>query len=165
MNGRPSFKYRKVAVGGTFDRLHRGHRALLERAFEVGEEVLIGVTSDQMVEGKELAHLVAAFKERERALKRYLEEKGWLSRAKLVMLEKPEGALLEDPSIDALVVSEETLPRGLDINRRRIERGLPPLMLEVVEMVLAEDGRPISSSRIRAGEIDEEGRLRSKADK
>ncbi|RLF10093.1 MAG: phosphopantetheine adenylyltransferase [Thermoprotei archaeon] len=162
MNGRPGFKYRKVAVGGTFDRLHRGHKALLERAFEVGEEVVIGVASDHMVERKELAHLVAAFKEREEGLKRYLEEKDWLSRAKLVMLERPEGVLLEDPSIDALVVSEETLPRGLDINRRRVERGLPPLRLEVVEMVLAEDGRPISSSRIRAGEIDEEGRLRSK---
>jgi len=164
MNGRSSFKYRRVAVGGTFDRLHRGHKALLERAFEVGEEVLIGVASDHMVEGKELAHLVAAFKERKESLKQYLEEKGWLSRAKLVMLERPEGVLLDDPSIEALIVSEETLPRGLDINRRRVEKGLPPLRLEVVEMVLAENGRPISSSRIRAGEIDEEGRLKLKRD-
>ena len=117
-----------------------------------------------MVEGKELAHLVAAFKERKESLKQYLEEKGWLSRAKLVMLERPEGVLLDDPSIEALIVSEETLPRGLDINRQRVEKGLPPLRLEVVEMVLAENGRPISSSRIRAGEIDEEGRLKLKRD-
>lgn len=157
--GRGQYKYRKVAVGGTFDRLHRGHRALLERAFCVGEEVLIGVASDRMARGKRpLADKIASFEERVAKLVDFVRERGWLSRARILVLESPEGILLEDPSVEALVVSEETLGRGLDINRKRVERGLPPYALEVVDMVLAEDGRPISSSRIRAGEIDEEGR-------
>ncbi|RLI21218.1 phosphopantetheine adenylyltransferase, partial [Candidatus Bathyarchaeota archaeon] len=33
-------KFKAVAVGGTFDEFHRGHRALLSKAFEVGERVL-----------------------------------------------------------------------------------------------------------------------------
>lgn len=163
MCGTEGFKYRKVAVGGTFDRLHRGHKALLERAFMVGEEVLIGLASDQMVREKQVKGQVTSFKERMAKLTSFLVERGWLKRARIVAIERPEGVLLEDPSIEALVVSKETLRRGQEINQRRVEKGLPPYAIEVVDMVLAEDGKPLSSSRIRAGEIDEEGRLKPAA--
>lgn len=36
------------AVAGTFSVLHDGHRALIAKAFEVGDEVLVGITSDAM---------------------------------------------------------------------------------------------------------------------
>ena len=39
-------KYKKIAVGGTFDKFHDGHKKLLATAFELGEEVEIGVTSN-----------------------------------------------------------------------------------------------------------------------
>jgi len=153
-------KFKRVAVGGTFDRLHNGHRALLTKAFEVGSEVLIGLCSDEMVKEKPYASQVASYGERLKALERFLEEKGFKERAKIVMISRPEGLLLEDPSIEALVVSEETKPRGEEISRERVKRGLPPLTIVVVPMVLAEDGKPISSTRIRAGEIDEHGKVK-----
>ena len=40
-------RHKLVATGGTFDIIHKGHLALLEKAFEVSESVIIGVTSDK----------------------------------------------------------------------------------------------------------------------
>ena len=60
---------------------------------------------------------------------------------------------------EAIVVSEETAPKAEELNRLRAQRGLRPLELVVIPMVLAEDGKPISTTRIRAGEIDRAGRL------
>jgi pantetheine-phosphate adenylyltransferase len=39
-------KFDLVATGGTFDEIHIGHLALLSKAFEVGDKVIIGVSSD-----------------------------------------------------------------------------------------------------------------------
>ena len=41
-------KYKRAAVGGTFDILHIGHKHLLETSFQISEEVVIGVTSDKI---------------------------------------------------------------------------------------------------------------------
>ncbi len=45
-------KYHKVALGGTFDHFHIGHEALITKAFEIGECVVIGVTSDDFARRK-----------------------------------------------------------------------------------------------------------------
>ena len=42
-------KYKRAAVGGTFDILHVGHKHLLGNSFQISEEVVIGVTSDNFV--------------------------------------------------------------------------------------------------------------------
>ncbi len=40
-------KYERVAVGGTFDHFHRGHEKLLNKAFEIGNYIMVGVTSNE----------------------------------------------------------------------------------------------------------------------
>ncbi|MFB5606071.1 MAG: adenylyltransferase/cytidyltransferase family protein, partial [Nitrosarchaeum sp.] len=39
-----------VAMGGTFDVIHRGHLTLLSKAFSISSKVIIGLTSDELAE-------------------------------------------------------------------------------------------------------------------
>jgi len=152
-------KFRVVAVGGTFDEFHKGHRALLREAFKVGKRVLIGLCTDEFVKQMKKPHFVAHYEERLKELKAFLKERGWLERAKIVPLNDPYGVTLSEGCIDALVVSRETEPRALEINEKRKAKGLPPLHVVVIEMIPSENHSPISTTRIRRGEIDREGRL------
>ena len=146
-------KYHKVAVGGTFDQFHQGHRILLEKAFQVGEKVLIGVTSDEF--GGEKGEIEPC-NVRMSNLNTLLKGK---SNYLLARLEDHYGPTVEDESIDALVVSQETEPTAQEINLIRRKKGLKPLDIITIVMVLAEDGKPISSTRIRRGEIDKKGTI------
>ncbi|MCE7697941.1 MAG: pantetheine-phosphate adenylyltransferase [Methanobacterium paludis] len=74
-------------------------------------------------------------------------------------LNEPYGTTIDDEDIDAIVVSEETEPTAFKINRIRKERGMKPIDIITIHMVLAEDGKPISSTRIRKGEIDRTGTI------
>ncbi len=152
-------KFKTVAVGGTFDYLHKGHRALLEKAFECGEKVIIGVTTDAFL--SKLGKIVHnCYEERVRRLREYLLTKYPAERFEIQPLDDYFGAGIYQEEVEALVASAETAGRVEIANRRRAEMGLKPLEVIVVDMVLAEDGEPISSSRIRMGVIDAEGRVK-----
>jgi pantetheine-phosphate adenylyltransferase len=64
-----------------------------------------------------------------------------------------------EADFDALVVSEETLPVGMEINVLRRKKGKRKVDIHQIACVLAEDGRWISSTRIYRGEIDSQGHL------
>jgi pantetheine-phosphate adenylyltransferase len=152
-------KFRKVAVGGTFDELHRGHKVLLMKAFEIGERVAIGLCSDEFAEKLGKPHVTAPYEERLNELKAFLNDLGASGRAEIIPLNDPFGITLTESCIEALVVSEETKPTALKINEKRREAGLPPLEIVTVSMVPSENCTPISTTKIRKGEIDREGHL------
>lgn len=152
-------KYRKVAVGGTFDQLHSGHKALLGRAFEAGDKVVIGLTSDSFVAKLKKQHKTAPYQDRQRDLEAYLAEQGWLSRTEIVPLEDSFGLTLKARGLEAIVVSEETEPVAEAINKERVSGGHKPLGVVTVCMVPAENHNPISTTRIRRGEIDRNGHM------
>jgi pantetheine-phosphate adenylyltransferase len=151
-------RLRLVSVGGTFDLLHKGHRTLLEEGFKVADRVLIGLTTDKFAE-KLHNHYFDPYEKRFSALKRFLQERGYGDRAEIIPISDPYGPTIENGEIEGIVVSEETEPRAEEINRLRAERGLRPLLIFCIKMVLAEDGKPISSTRIRRGEIDRYGKV------
>ncbi|MEM2104240.1 MAG: phosphopantetheine adenylyltransferase [Candidatus Bathyarchaeia archaeon] len=152
-------RFRIAAVGGTFDSLHKGHRTLLLKAFEVGEQVLIGLCTDEFVAKMNKPHLVAPYKERLAELRNFLRKNRLLERAKIIPLNDAYGTTLQRGCIEALVVSRETEPTAIKINEKRVKRGLKPLKIVVIEMITSENHSPISTTRIRKGEMDREGRL------
>ncbi len=150
--------YRKVAVGGTFDYLHDGHKAIISKAFEVGECVQIGIVSDQMELKKDSAG-IQPLEDRKELLKDYLKKQNWYDRAEIKVITDPLGPAAEDPELEAIVVSEETRSGADKINEVREEKGLKPLDIVEIPLVLADDGDPISSIRIRYDEIDIHGNI------
>jgi pantetheine-phosphate adenylyltransferase len=146
-------------MGGTFDLLHRGHRKLLRKALAVGNTVLIGVTTDRFARTLHKPHRFDEYAKRKRDLERLLSRWGVKSRAKIVPLDDRYGPTVRNPRIQALVVSRRTLGTAREINAKRKRRGLKPLVLDPIDLILADDNRPISSTRIRRGRIDREGRL------
>jgi pantetheine-phosphate adenylyltransferase len=152
-------KFKYVAVGGTFDIFHKGHRTLLKKAFKVGNLVLIGLVSDNFVKKLRKPHNIAPYAERLEYLIDLLKRKGVLERAEILSLDDSYGVTLSRRDIEAIVVSEETEPRAHEINDKREILGLPPLEIITVHMVLSEDHYPISSTRIWFEEIDREGNL------
>ncbi len=152
-------KFKRVAVGGTFDELHRGHESLLRKAFEVGEKVVIGLSSDEFVSKMGKPHITATYAERFKELHAFLEKSDWAERAEIVPLDDPYGLTISGKGFEALVVSEETESTAGRINEIRGKAGLPPLQIVTVSMVPAENCIPISTTRIRKGEIDRNGHL------
>ena len=147
----------KVCIGGTFDILHEGHLSLLKKAFEVGSKVYIGLSSDEFI--KKIGKKAKPYEERKKYLEKVLEEKGWMEKAFISPLNDFYG---DAPykNFDAIVVSPETEKRAKEINEIRKRNGLKELKIIVIPYVLANDGIPISSSRIKEGEIKDGKRIK-----
>ncbi len=148
-----------VSVGGTFDVMHKGHWFLLEETFNVGERAVVGITTDEFAVTLKKEHKIDCYEKRRRDVVKFLREKGYYERSKIVPLSDPFGPTVDSNEIEGIIVSEETEPTAEVINQMRVERGLRPLLMFVITMVLAEDGKPISSTRIRRQEVDRYGHL------
>jgi len=147
-----------VAMGGTFDVIHSGHMALLNKAFSISSKVIIGLSSDQLAT-KKGKNLVNDYSKRLSLLKSVIEKSFPNSAYEISKLENDFGPAVIEGSVKALVVSEETSNKGLLLNELRAERNLHPVKIVVVPMVLAEDGKSISTTRIKNSEIDDSGNL------
>jgi pantetheine-phosphate adenylyltransferase len=148
-----------VCIGGTFDKLHKGHKTLIKKAFEtagVNGYVFIGVTTDNFSRDKKN---VEPLNERVKKIKRYLKEEGYENKYTMQPISDKFG-----PSIygdfSAIVVSSETIKTAKEINKKREKTGKKPLEIIEIKPVLADDGLRISSTRIRNHEINENGKIR-----
>ena len=150
---------KRVCLGGTFDVLHAGHVQLLEVALGAGELLVIGLASDEFAASRrQSGRELAPYGEREAALCAWFAARGVLERIEIVPLVEEWGPAAEGADIYGIVVSEGTRDAADRLNALRTARGFPPLKTIEVPHLLAEDGLPLSASRIRAGEVDADGR-------
>ncbi|KAK9815834.1 hypothetical protein WJX72_010497 [[Myrmecia] bisecta] len=131
-------QFENVAVGGTFDRLHAGHRVLLAAtALVATKSIYIGITADALLAKKANKELLESFDMRRDAAVDFVK-------AVHPGIEVTAGALVDpneptmaatDERMQALVVSQETISGAEAINQYRREHGLKPLKLVIVNLV------------------------------
>ena len=158
--------FARLSVGGTFDRMHAGHRLLLATSSACAPPegvVFVGVTGDELLVNKRHRRLVQAYDDRAAAAETFLRA----TRGPTAAIELhvgpldaglPLAATVRD--MDALVVSRETVAGADAVNAARVERGFAPLAIVVVGLVGGGEGameeEKLSSSALRAAEAEEE---------
>jgi len=152
-------RVKAISVGGTFDVMHKGHWLLLDEAFKVADKVIIGISTDEFAASLKKPHVIDPYEKRLQDVKDFLAERRLLERATFFPLNDPYGPTIDNGGLEAIIVSEETEPRAEEINQIRVSKGRRPLLMFVLKMILAEDGKPISSTRVRRQEVDRYGRL------
>ena len=178
-------KYSVVATGGTFDLLHKGHLELLRHAFLISSHVIIGLSSDDFAakRGKiTFNNYILRFNNLTQLINKHFASASF----EIHQLDDDFGPAVlghtstynnnnDNPEHDsppssttahthhndngpqALVVSSETHSKGNTLNTIRKQKNLPPVDVITVPLVLAQDGIPISSTRIKNSEIDFDG--------
>ena len=136
--------------------MHLGHESLLRTAFSLSDEIIIGLTSDIRAKINRSEEYINPYSERFESLNDLVSSnfKGHYS---IVELNDNWGPGVFDESLNAIIVSEETEKVAIELNVNRKLKGLKELEIEVIPLVLANDGRRISSTRIRNKEINIEG--------
>lgn len=151
-------KYDVVAVGGTFDRLHAGHRLLVTAAAWASREKLrIGVTGSNLLHGKKYKNFIAPFHKRSQHAQSFaMSVKPTLPAITISELRDSAGPSVTDPTIDAIVVSSETAASAREINDAREASGLNRMVTIRVD-VLDTQGQKLSSTALREAESQKKG--------
>lgn len=155
----------KIIVGGTFDKLHRGHKVLLDQAIKLAKlynaEMIVTISGDIIAMAK--SHPVRKYSARAYDVEGYLivwgghvKYKIWRLDSSLLKNQLNQPELYKEFMNDEkkiIVVSEETYSGALDLNQSLKDLKLQPLTIVVVPMVMGEDGERISSTRVREKKI------------
>ncbi|XP_023059834.1 bifunctional coenzyme A synthase isoform X1 [Piliocolobus tephrosceles] len=128
--------YYRGAVGGTFDRLHNAHKVLLSIACILAQEQLVvGVADKDLLKSKLLPELLQPYTERVEHLSEFLVDIKPSLTFDVIPLLDPYGPAGSDPSLEFLVVSEETYRGGMAVNRFRLENDLEELALYQIQLL------------------------------
>ena len=141
-------------IGGTFDHFHDGHALLIQTMLERCERIEVWLLSESRAKSKDMG--ILAWKTRKNQLiERFADVDS--ARIDVFTLEDEFGPATLHKTAGAIACTKETKARCTQINSLRAENDLEPLEIIEVPHSLAWDNLPISSTRIRNGEIDRAG--------
>lgn len=133
-------KYKKVVLGGTFDRLHNGHKVLLNKAAELAsEEIVVGVTDKEMINKKSLFEMIEPVEYRMKMVVDFVEDVSGEAKCTTEPIVDPFGPSTRIPDLEAIIVSRETVKGGDAVNKKRMEQGMKELDVIIVELVEGND--------------------------
>ncbi len=148
--------YKQVVLGGTFDLLHIGHHKLLKTAFESGQFVTIGLTSDNFNHSRQKKSS-QIYEKRKTQLTSFLQQNGWQNRYRILQIHDLYGKADTNPKLEAIIVTPETRTNAHLINKNRLKNRLNPLYIIEVTPAVDQNRNRLSSTRIREGEITPQG--------
>ena len=144
-------KYKRVAVGGTFDNIHNGHRKLLTlAASSCTDGLVVGVMGDNMLKHKKNSWQIADFKTRSQGVTSFLSLVKPVLKVEIAELSDPFGPAITDKTIEAIVVSSETIEGARKINKIREEKQMNPLAILVTRR---ENAAVLSSTFVRENTV------------
>ncbi len=144
--------FRFCVMGGTFDRLHEGHRLLLKTANLLADRVFVGIVSDDFLSRiknkKKHYELIQPFDLRKKKVEEFVSS----LEAEFILGELHDsfGPSVTEAKADVIVVSNETLKTAQEINKIRENKGFLPLQICVVPFVKNKEGIIISSTYLRS---------------
>ena len=141
-------------IGGTFDRFHSGHMSLIEAGLSHCKKIEVWITDDVIAQSKD--SLVKNWDERKADLENSTSM--YSSRISIHLLSDEFGPAIVNQHATAIICTNETIDNCLEINFQRKEKGLGPLEIISVDKLISWTGKPISSSLIRSGVMDREGK-------
>ncbi|EFA81519.1 putative pantetheine-phosphate adenylyltransferase [Heterostelium album PN500] len=122
----PPFK--GAVLGGTFDRIHPGHKVLLSMAALLCSEYMeIGVTDNTILKSKKYSELIAPFQERSDITYKFMKHLNPYVEYNMLRLLEPYANTKVSNRLEVIIVSPETKNTALHINEERVKNNLKPL--------------------------------------
>jgi phosphopantetheine adenylyltransferase len=139
-----------VALGGTFDRLHVGHKLLLTTSLlSTKTRLRVGVTGPELLKKKKYAELLQPFNVRCETVLEFLRKQRSDLEFDVVELTEPTGGTTTIEDVTAMVCSPETLPTIDGINKARAEKGFLPVAAVLIPYVGGNETTRVSSTQLR----------------
>lgn len=143
-------QYRVIALGGTFDHLHVGHKILLSMAALCAtSKIIVGVTDDSMLTKKKSAHLLEDIDVRIKRVSTFLatfRRPMYDLERDVVKLQDVAGPAGTVADIDALLFTDETVSGADFIDKEREKNGLNKLERLSIGVIGAQGETDLSST-------------------
>ncbi|KAK9363834.1 hypothetical protein V1504DRAFT_444726 [Lipomyces starkeyi] len=154
-------QYPVVALGGTFDHLHDGHKILLTMAgFLARESLIIGVTGEALLQNKKYKEYLEPLTQRCAAVLDFLAYIYPTLHATTHEINDVYGQSVTIEAIDALVISGETRQGAKMVNDERRRRGFHALKIWEIDVVNGDANNQwagkLSSTDLRKREFEKD---------